>query len=75
MCENMSSLEPVLFKKLHNIKLSHSAFRVNTFFEFASTKTALQILLQYVHDFRQPNNSLFKLADNNDIDHKSYDVT
>ena len=31
--ENTSSLEPVLFEKLHNIKLSCSMFRVTTFFQ------------------------------------------
>ena len=45
---NNYALEPVLFEKLHNIKLLHSVFRVTTFFQFASTKPALQILLQYI---------------------------
>ena len=31
-CMNKSALEPVLFEKLHNIKLSHSVFRVTTVF-------------------------------------------
>ena len=35
---NYSSMEPVLFEKLHNIKLSHSIFRVTIFFQFDSTK-------------------------------------
>ena len=35
------ALESVLFEKLHNIKLSHSVFRVTTFFQFASTKTCI----------------------------------
>ena len=52
MCINNSALEPVLFEKLHNIKLSHSVFTITTSFQFTSTKTALQILLQYVHDFK-----------------------
>ena len=47
---NYSAMEPVLFEKLHNIKLSHSVFRVTTFLQFDSTKAALRILLQYAHD-------------------------
>ena len=38
---NYSAMEPVLFEKLHNIKLSHSVFRVTTFFQFDSTKVCL----------------------------------
>ena len=45
-----SSMEPVLFEKLHNIKLSHSVFRVTTFFQFDSTKPALNTLLKYAQD-------------------------
>ena len=41
-CMNNSALEPVLFEKLHNIKLSCSVFRVTTFFQFESTKAALE---------------------------------
>ena len=68
-CENTTSLTPVLFQKLHNIKLSHTVFRVTTFFLFTSTKTALQILLQYVHDFEAYLTTLYsKLVDDNDID-------
>ena len=37
---NHSTLEPVLFEKLHNIKLSQSVFRVTTFFQFESTNAA-----------------------------------
>ena len=33
---NNSALESVLFEKLHNIKLSHSVFRITTSFQFAS---------------------------------------
>ena len=48
---------------------------VTTFFHFASTKTALQILFQYVHDFQDNLTTLYsKLVDDNDIDPKSYDV-
>ena len=50
-------------------------FRVTTFFQFTSTKTALQILLQYVHDFKDNVTILYsKLVNNNDLDHTSYDV-
>ena len=70
-----SALEPVLFEKLHNIKLSHSVFRVTTFLQFASTKAALQFLLQYKHDFHDSLTILYsKLVTNNDLVHKSYDV-
>ena len=43
-------MEPVLFEKLHNIKLSHSIFRVTTFFQSDSTKNALNTLLEYTQD-------------------------
>ena len=42
---NYSALEPVLLQKLHNIKLSQSVFRVTIFFQFKSTKAAIEILL------------------------------
>ena len=73
--ENTSSLGPVLFEKLHNIKLSCSVFRVTTFFQFTSTNTVLCILLQYAHDFENNLTTLYlKLVEDNDIDQKSYDV-
>ena len=72
---NNSALEPVLFEKLHNIKLSHSMFRVTNFFKFESTKAALEILLQYEYNFEENLKALYsKLVTNNEIDHKSYDV-
>ena len=72
---NNSALEPVLFEKVHNIKLSHSVFRVATFFQFTSTKTALHILLQYTHDFKDNLTILYsKFVNNNDLDHKFYGV-
>ena len=72
---NNSALEPVLFEKLHNIKLSQSVFRVTTFFQFESTKVALEILLQYMHCFGENLKTLYlKLATDNELDHKSYDV-
>ena len=46
-------------------------FRVTTIFQLASTKTALQILLQYSHDFEANLTTPYsKLVNNNDIDHK-----
>ena len=72
---NYSSMEPVLFEKLHNIKLSQSVFTVTTFFQFDSMKAALSILLHYAHDFNENLKILYsKLVTNNDFDHKSYDV-
>ena len=67
---NSTVLEPVLFEKLHNIKLSHSVFRVTTFFQFALTYDTLQILFQYIHDFKENLAVLCsKLVTNNDHNH------
>ena len=72
---NYSALEPVLFEKLHNIKLSSSVFRVTTFHQFESTKTVLEILLHYLHNFDEKLKTLYsKLITNNDFYHKSYDA-
>ena len=72
---NYSALEPVQVEKLHNIKLSHSVFRVTSFLQFKSTKAALEILLQYMHDFNENLKALYsKLVSNNEFAHKSYDV-
>ena len=62
---NYSAIEPVQFEKLRNIKLSHSVFRVTTFFQFDSTKVALSILLQYMHSFNENLKTL-----NSNISHK-----
>ena len=70
-CMNYSSLQPVLFEKLNNIKLS----RVTTFFQFDSTTAALSILLHCTHDFDKNLKMLYsKLVTNNNFDHKAYDV-
>ena len=62
--------ESVLFEKLHNINLSCSVFRATTFFKFASTITALKILLQCTCDFKENLTILYvKLVTNNDLDH------
>ena len=50
---NYPALEPILFEKLHNIKLSCSVLRVTRFFQFESTNTTLEILHQYMHDFNE----------------------
>ena len=50
-------------------------FRVTTIIQFASTKSAFQILVQYAHDFEDNLTILYsKFITNNDFDHKSYDV-
>ena len=68
---NNSALEPVLFEKLHNIELSCSVFRFTTFFQFASTEAALQVLLQKMHDFEENLTILYsRLVTSNDLDHK-----
>ena len=72
---NYSSTEPVLFKKLHNIKLTCSVFRVTTFFKFDSTKSALNTLLEYAKGLDGNLKTLYwKLVTNNNYDHKSYDA-
>ena len=72
---NNSALELVLFEKLHNIKMSYSVFRVMTFFQFESTKAALEILLQYGNSFEENLETLYsKVVSNNNFDHKSHHV-
>ena len=69
---NYLSMEPVLFEKLHNIKLSTSVFRVTTFFQFDSTKSSLNILLNYTQDLEENLKKLYsKLITYNNYDHKS----
>ena len=58
-----------------SLKFPQSVFRVTTFFQFKSTKAALDILLYYVHDFNENLKTLYpKSVTNNNFDHKSYDV-
>ena len=72
---NYLSLEPVLFEKLHNIKLSCSVFRVTTLFQFDSTKSTLNTLLEYTQDLDENLKTLYsKLVMNTNYDHKSYDA-
>ena len=71
---NYSSMEPVLFEKLHNIKLSCSIFRVTTFYQFYSTKNALNTLFAYAQELDANLKTLYsELVKNNNHDHKSYD--
>ena len=55
---NYSAMETVLFEKLHNIKLSHSVYRV-TLFQFDSNRVALMILLKYAQDFNENLETLY----------------
>ena len=58
-CINYSALDPLLFEKLHNIKLSCSVFRVTTFFQFDTMKVGLSILLHYAHSFNKNLKTLY----------------
>ena len=71
---NCSLMELVLFEKLPNIKLSRSVFRVTIFFQFDSTKSSLNILLQYAQDLEENIQTLYTklVTDNND--QKTYDA-
>ena len=72
---NSLSIEPVLFEKLYNIKLSHLVFRVTTFFQIDSTKFAPRFLLQCTHDLDKNLKALYsKLVSNDKYDHKAYDA-
>ena len=63
---NFSSMEPVLFEKLHNIKLLCSIFRVTTFFQFDSTQNTLNNSLEYAQDFDTNLKTLYsELVSNN----------
>ena len=73
---NYSSMEPVLFAKLHNIQLSCLVFRVTTFFKFDSTKSALYTLLKCPQDLDENLTILYsKLVTCNNYDHKSMTQT
>ena len=70
---NYSAMEPVLFERLHDIKLLHSVFRV-TFFLFISAKVALHILLQCTHNRNENLKTLYStLVINNVFDSRSHD--
>ena len=68
---NYSALDPVLFEKLYNIKLSQSVVRVSTFFQFEATKAPLEDLIHYVHNCDENMKTLYStLVTSNDFDHK-----
>ena len=70
---NYLAVEPVLFQKLLNIKLWQWDFRVTTFFQFASTKIALSILLRYANDFNKNLEKWYsKLVINNAFNSRSH---
>ena len=72
---NYTSVKPVLFEKLHNIKLSCSIFKVATFSQFDSTKNALNTLPEYIQDLDANLKTLYsELVRNNNYDHKSYEA-
>ena len=66
-CINYSAMEPVLYEKLHDIKLSCSVFRVTTFFQFDLTNVALSILLQYAHNLNENMETLYSTLVLNNI--------
>ena len=69
------SMEPVLFEKLHNIKLSCYVFRVTTFFQFDSTKNAVNTLLEYAQELDVNPKTLYsELVQNSNNVHESYDA-
>ena len=66
---NYSSIEPVLFDKLHNINSKLPTISNLT------TKSALNTLLDYAQDLDENLKTLYsKLVTNNNYDHKSYDA-
>ena len=72
---NYSSMEPGIFEKLHNIKLSHSVFRVTTFFQFDSAKSTLNTLLKYAQHLDENLKTKYsKLVTNINYDQKSFDA-
>ena len=71
---NYSSVEWVLFEKLHNIKLSRSVFRVTTFFQFNSTKSSLNLLLQYAQDLEEDIKTLYTELVTDNHNQKTYDT-
>ena len=67
-------MEPVLFQKLCNIKLSRLVFRVATFFQFDSTKSSFNTLLEYVQDLDDNIKTLYAKLVTNNYDQKTYDA-
>ena len=63
---NYSSMELVLLEKLPDNEVSRSIFRVTIFFQFSSTKSSLNILLQYVQGLEENIQTLYtRLVTNN----------
>ena len=72
---NYSSMEPLLFKTVHNIKLSCSVFRVTTFLPVWFHQNAWNTLPIYGQELDANVKTLYsKLVNNNNNDHKSYDA-
>ena len=69
---NYSSMELVLFKKLLNITLSRSVFQVIVLFQFSSTKSSLNILLQYAQNLEENIQTLFATLITNHDNQKTY---
>ena len=67
-----SSMELVLFEKLHNIQLSRVVFRVTTFFQFDSIKSSINTLLQYAQDLYDNIKILNSKLVSNNYDQKSH---
>ena len=67
-------MELVLFEKLPNIKLSRSVFRITTFFfQFESTYSSSNTLLQYTLDLEENVQSLYTQLVR-DTNQKAYDA-
>ena len=69
-------MEPVLLEKLHYIKLSCSVFRVTTFFQFDSTKFALNTLLEFAQDLDENLKTFYSklVTNNNTYEQKMHDT-
>ena len=68
-------MELVLFKKLPNIKLSRSVFRVTMFFQFGCTKSSLNILLQYTKNLEENIQTLYTKLVTNYNNQKIYEAS
>ena len=56
---NYSSMEPVLFEKLPDIKPSRPVVRVTMFFQFSSMKSSLNILPQCTQNLEENIQTLY----------------
>ena len=57
-----------------NIKLSRSVFSITTFFQFYSTKSSLNILLQYTQDPEENIQTLYSKLVTDNYYQKTYDA-